>query len=279
MGRYIWQLRDEMELTYISKRGLTTTEALLNKGILWGEAPFTTALVHHGRIVFEKSHLERLRKTIDYLYGERREVLAHMSAAMREMGDQLSEHPYVYLRATLFELGSGELEFILWAVVRDMPTESLAMTLVQDAPCIHTPNYIKRSDYSFKFRNRNKLRRQGIDDAIYFDSQNRVLDSSTGNLFFVKGDKIIYSEYIPGVLEGVLRENLIECMNRKGHELEQRIILKDELPSFDEIWVSNAFVGLQRVSKLDEIEYKREYFDIIEEQLNKYCGDIWPRKN
>jgi len=267
-----------MELTYISQKDMSATEALLNKGVLWGEAPFTTMLVKQGRIVFEKSHLERLRKTIDYLYGEKPEVLSHISLAIREMGDQFREIPSAYMRVTLFETGRGSLEFFIWALSRDLEEQELVLSLDTEAPCINTPTFIKRSNYSYKFRSRNKLRAQGIDDALFCDQSGRVLDTSVGNCYFVKDQKIIISESIPGVLEGVCRENFLGFLEQGPYELERRVIMKDELDSFDEIWISNAFSGLQAVSKLNEIGYKREYFDIIRESFNKYCGDIWPRK-
>lgn len=268
-----------MELTYISQKDMSATDALLNKGILWGEAPFTTILVREGRIVFEKSHLERLRKTIEYLYGENNEVLSHLSLAMREMAEQFELIPYAYMRVTLFELGNGKLEFFIWALSRNPETKDLTMTLDVDNPCPHTPSFLKTSNYSYKFRSRNRLRKKGIDDALFLDNLGRVLDSSVGNIYFIKDKMITMSSQIPGVLEGVYKENFQKFLEKECIEHKYRIVLKDELDSFDEIWISNAFSGLQVVSKLNDIEYKREYFDIIERAFNNYCGGIWPKKN
>jgi branched-subunit amino acid aminotransferase/4-amino-4-deoxychorismate lyase len=268
-----------MELTYISQKDMTATEALLNKGILWGEAPFTTTLIKNGRIVFEKAHLERLRKTINHLYGENPEVLSHISEAMREMAHQFKDIDYAYMRVTLFETGYGKLEFFVWALKRQVATERIVLTLDRESPDIHNPSFLKTSNYSYKFRTRKSLKAKGIDDSLFYDLEGRVLDTSIGNLFFVKGKKIICSELIAGVLDGVFRQSFLLFLENEGIDHEIRVVTKDELGDFDEIWTSNAFSGLQSVSKLDDIEYKCEYFDIIRESFNKYCGDIWPRKN
>lgn len=268
-----------MELTYISKKDMTASEALLNKGILWGEAPFTTTLIRKGKITFEELHLERLKKTIEYLYPKSIETLAHIKLAMNQMANEFKEIDFAYMRVTLFESIDGSLEFFIWCMKRAVSSKALKLGLQIDSPSSVLPRFLKMADYSYKFRLRNELRKSGLDDCLFKNDRGELLDSSIANAYFIKDKKVYVSKLIPGVLEGTCRKKFLAFLESEGIEVCEEIILESDLEKFDEVWLTNSFSGLQRVKEINDIEYREDYYHEVVEKFIKYSGEIWPRKS
>jgi branched-chain amino acid aminotransferase len=95
---------------------------------------------------------------------------------------------------------------------------------------------------------RDAKKRDAI-ESIYVDRNNRVLEGTTSNLFFVKGHKIVTAG--DGILSGVTREVILESY--KGFEIEVRDVLYDELCDMDEAFLTSSNKEVVPVIQIDEI--------------------------
>ena len=87
----------------------------------------------------------------------------------------------------------------------------------------------------------------GAEDALVVDSSNRVLETSIANVWMVR-DQVVQTPPVQGrCLPGVMRGWLLENLDAAGFEVQERDIGISDLGDAEEMWLSNAVVGLRRV--------------------------------
>ena len=89
-------------------------------------------------------------------------------------------------------------------------------------------------------------------EAIYVDRHNRLLEGTTTNFFCFKDGKIITPE-LDHILPGVTRSVLMKLL--EGHfEIETRDILRDELESVDEVFITASNKEVVPIIQVDDLK-------------------------
>ena len=92
-----------------------------------------------------------------------------------------------------------------------------------------------------------KARKEGFDDILYTNRKN-VLESSTSNIFIIKGNQLITPK--SGVLEGITRKIILEKVKLNLEKIE-RIVKIDEVYNADEVFITSSTRQLTPVVKVD----------------------------
>lgn len=94
-----------------------------------------------------------------------------------------------------------------------------------------------------------EAKKLGFDDALYINSNNHILESTTSNLFAFKGNKL----YTPkeGILSGITREVMLEIA-KKYFEVYEEPILYSELSFLDEIFLTSSNKEIVPVVTVDK---------------------------
>lgn len=94
-----------------------------------------------------------------------------------------------------------------------------------------------------------EAKKVGFDDALYINSNNHILESTTSNLFAFKGDRL----YTPkeGILNGITREVMLEIA-KKHFEVYEEPIPYNELDSIDEIFLTSSNKEIVPVVTVDQ---------------------------
>lgn len=90
---------------------------------------------------------------------------------------------------------------------------------------------------------------QGYDEAILLNTASNIADGSISNVFMVKDNQIITPPVCDGALPGVIRAVLLEEISRNFSIVEQSIS-PDKLMSADEIFLTNALMGIKSLNQL-----------------------------
>jgi branched-chain amino acid aminotransferase len=96
---------------------------------------------------------------------------------------------------------------------------------------------------------------QGYDEAILLNTASNVADGAITNVFMVKNNKIYTPSIADGALPGVIRSILLEELNTEFPVIEKSIS-EDELLSADEVFLTNALMGIQPVSHINSTKYE-----------------------
>ena len=114
---------------------------------------------------------------------------------------------------------------------------------------------------------KNKAKEDGFKDVLFLNENGYLSETSCANIFIVKNDKIYTPKVSCGLLNGIIRMWVIE--NFPVIEKELRL---DDLKNADEVFITNSLMGIMKVKKFEDIEYKNN--KIIENIQLAYQEEI-----
>lgn len=93
---------------------------------------------------------------------------------------------------------------------------------------------------------------KGFDEAILLNTKGRVAEGATSNVFIVKNNVITTPLVAEGALPGIIRNFIIHDLRIDGIEVIESKISIDKLMDADEIFLTNALMGIKLVHKFDD---------------------------
>lgn len=113
---------------------------------------------------------------------------------------------------------------------------------------------VKTISYMDNILAKQEAMSQGYDEAILLNTASTVADGSISNVFMVKDQQIFTPPVSDGALPGVVRSILLEEFSGDFPVIEKSIS-PDELKQADEIFLTNALMGIKSVHKLNNTNY------------------------
>ena len=86
-----------------------------------------------------------------------------------------------------------------------------------------------------------------LDAVLLINDQKMLVEANYGNLFLLKGEKLITPPLEDGALRGVFRKNMLVWAKELGFELEEKSISPFDLQKADELWITNTIKGIQAI--------------------------------
>jgi branched-chain amino acid aminotransferase len=115
----------------------------------------------------------------------------------------------------------------------------------------HTPAArVKSISYIDNILAKQEAMHQGYDEAILLNTALNVADGSISNVFMVKDKQVITPPVSDGALPGVVRSILLKEFSQDFTIIE-RSISSEELMLADEVFLTNALMGIKSVNKVD----------------------------
>ena len=131
------------------------------------------------------------------------------------------------------------------------PKENFSALIVTTRKNEHSiASRVKSISYLDNILSKQEAIIQGYDEAILLNTASNVADGAITNVFMIKNGLIYTPPITDGALPGVVRSMLLENF----HVIEKSIST-DELLSSDEVFLTNALMGIQPVSQINEIIY------------------------
>jgi branched-chain amino acid aminotransferase len=97
-----------------------------------------------------------------------------------------------------------------------------------------------------------------LNNCILINERKGVAEVTNGNIFVVKGNVVKTPTLSEGCIKGIARKNVIEILQKnKEYILEETNISPFEIQKADEVFITNAIMGIQPVS-----QYKKKKFGI-----------------
>ncbi|MDG1451759.1 MAG: aminotransferase class IV [Polaribacter sp.] len=95
-----------------------------------------------------------------------------------------------------------------------------------------------------------------LDNCILLNEKKGVVEVTNGNIFIVKGTVIKTPALDQGCIKGIIRSKVIEIvLKNKDFTIEETSISPFEIQKADEVFITNAIIGVQPVSS-----YKKKQF-------------------
>jgi len=101
---------------------------------------------------------------------------------------------------------------------------------------------------------KHRAERDGFADALMLDWKGRVAECTGANVFFIK-DGVIHTPKADCFLDGITRQTVIKLARKNGMKVVQRRIKPDELPTFNECFITGTAAEVTPVGEIAGIKY------------------------
>ncbi|MUP45850.1 aminotransferase class IV [Gramella sp. BOM4] len=246
--------------------------SVYNRGFAYGDSVFETIRVINGKIMFWEDHYFRLMASMrimrmeipasfspEFLEQEIKDLIeandlldsparirfavyriqgGYYTPATREIGYVINAEP---LENAFYILNEEDYEIELFK--DHYVTSGLLSTIKSNNRAVNVLGSIYASENAYH-------------NCLLLNEKKSVVEALNGNIFVVKGKTIKTPPLSDGVLNGIIRKQLINILKKtEDFELEESSVSPFELQKADEIFITNIAVGIQPVSK-----YRKKVF-------------------
>jgi len=100
-----------------------------------------------------------------------------------------------------------------------------------------------------------ELRGRDADQGLLLDTSGHVVGGTSTNVFAVHGKRLVTPAVTRNGIAGVMRRIVLERAGEAGLEPSETVMTLDDIERADELFMTNALVGILPVGKLDERSY------------------------
>lgn len=239
-----------------------------NRAFKYGDALFETIKVENSRVVFLEDHYFRLMASMRMLRMEismaftleffEKEILRTIVA------NELKE---ARVRFSVFRNNGGRYLPIDNATSYIIEADLLSDSLKTDYEVDLFKDHYVYSGMLSTLKTNNKILNvvasiyadeNGLDNCILLNENKHIVEAINSNIFLVKGRLITTPSLSEGCLKGVVRKNIISIINNEStYEMVEAAISPFELQKADEVFLTNAIVGIQPITK-----YRKKVYNI-----------------
>ncbi|MEZ4803443.1 MAG: aminotransferase class IV [Gelidibacter sp.] len=256
-----------------------------NRGYKYGDTLFETLKVVHGKILFWEDHYFRLMAsmrilrmeipmsfTMEFLENEilktiEAKTLSKTSARVRlnvhrsDGGKYLPDTNNIDFNISVEKLDSdfyelNEKPYSIELYKDFLVAPGLLSTLKTNNKIVNILGSI--------FAKENKF-----DNCLLLNTNKSIIEGLNGNLFLIKGNIIKTPPLEDGCLKGIMRKQIIEIINSMDDfELNETSISPFELQKADELFLTNAIIGIQPITFYRKKDYSSVVAGKILNKLN-----------
>ncbi len=251
-----------------------------NRAFKYGDGLFETIKIQNLKVNFLEDHYFRLMASMRMLRMD-----IPMSFTMDFFENELIktvQHNNLVdarLRITVYRKDGGlytpvtnEIDFIIEAsLLNEIIKKKYVVDLFKD--------YFIYSGFLSTIKSTNKsinvlasiyTSENEFDNCILLNEKKHVVEAINGNVFLVKGNTIKTPAITEGCVKGIIRKKLIEIISKhNNYTIEETSISPFEIQKAEEVFITNAIVGIQSVTKYKKTEFKTSVADELALELKK----------
>lgn len=244
---------------------------VLSHGLHYASCVFEGERAYGGKIFKSTEHSERFRQsaeildfTIPYTPAELDAAKAQVleanglkDAYVRPVAWRGSEMMAVSAQANTIHVAIATWD---WPSMFDMATKMKGIKLdiaeYRRPDPMTAPSASKAAGlYMICTISKHRAERKGFADALMYDWQGRVAECTGANVFFTR-DGAIHTPMADCFLDGITRRTTIDLARSRGFEVIERRIMPDELPSFNECFITGTAAEVTPVSQIGPHTYQ-----------------------
>jgi branched-chain amino acid aminotransferase len=259
-----------------------------NRGFLYGDGVFETVKIVNGKILFLEDHYFRLMSSMRVVRME-----IPMNFTMEYLEEQIltlvknnNLESSSRARITVYRNDGGyylpqtnTISFL----IKVIPLENSAYLLSEGEyeVDLYKDFYVARQLLS-SIKTTNRLinitgsiyaNENGLDNCILLNDTKNVIEALQGNIFMLKGSRLVTPPVSEGCLNGVMRKQILGLAKKiNGIEVAEEIISPFDLQKADELFVTNVIKGVQPITKYRKKEFSVEVSRTLIIKLNESLG-------
>ncbi|MEP3431025.1 MAG: branched-chain amino acid aminotransferase [Roseibium sp.] len=263
---------------------------VLSHGLHYGSSVFEGERAYGGRIFKSEEHTDRLLEsgrmlgfdipwTAEQINAAKEETLARMKltdAYIRPVAWRGSEMMGISAQKNTIHLAIATWEWPSYFA----PEERLKGIRLDMAeyrrPDPQTAPYKAKAAglYMICTISKHAAESKGYTDALMLDWRGQVAEATGANVFFIKDGKI-HTPTPDCFLDGITRRTVIGLARDRGIEVVERVIMPDELSSFEQCFVTGTAAEVTPVSEIAGNTF--QVGDIIKTLMEDYAAAVRPQ--
>lgn len=238
-----------------------------NRGFAYGDSLFETIRIADGEICFLEDHYFRLMASMRMIRMEisMEFTLDYFKKQIQDLIQIIGADIIHKVKCTVYRKEGGlyrpttnAVEFLIEAFDgRAAIKDDFVIDIYKD----HYLNSGLLSTLKSSNRLLNVIasiyaKENGFDTCILINENKNIVESTNANIFLVKGCVIKTPKLMDGCIKGVARKKLIELLEKNEEfTLEETSISPFDIQKADEVFLTNALLGVQPVTK-----YRKKIF-------------------
>jgi len=274
------------ELAWIDGKWMPLKKATVpisDRGLLLGDGIFESMRGDNQHIFALEDHIERLFKGLKTLkihpnYNKKQLFELVMT------GLKKSELEKAYIRIMVSRVdGFGLLpkshNYRIMIIIKKLEDKKFENGINVIISKIKRPSLktgladIKSLNYLSSILAKLDAEEKNADDAILLNEDNYVIEATTSNIFFIKGNTVYYPSINLGILEGITMKHIIKICKNIGLTTSDISIKKQDLINFDEVFLTNSIRGITSIKKIDELEFDSD-FNVADNIRNEFTKHL-----
>ncbi len=256
----------------------------------YGDGIFETLKLKNNRILFADEHFARLWKGMQLLKFEVPRLFSpeKLHSEILQLTKK-NNHTNSRIRVAIYRGNGGLYDttshtpgYVIqtWPLAEDnghINQNGLQVCFYRNAvkPIDNFSN-LKHNNYLPYFMGALFAREQKCNDALIFNTQQRICDSTIANVFIIKNNSIFTPPLSEGCIAGVMRKFLLKELPIIGFDTAEKTLTEDDLESADEIFLTNSIYNIRWVAGLGNNTFTNQVtlkIDAILRQTNPetYC--------
>lgn len=217
----------------------------LDEGFMFGLGAFETILIKNSKAIFIEEHLRRLENSLNVLSIEnnieKNDILLYINERQIENGILKimvsKENVILSFRDNEYTKEDYDRGFNL-CISKVLRNETSKLT------------YIKSFNYGDNILEKIEAKNKGYDEPIFLNTKGYISEGATSNIFFIKGNDIYTPRIENGLLNGIIRNKLIEKYNVTEIDIKY-----NEIMEYEEVFITNSILGIMPVRSIEEYEF------------------------
>lgn len=238
-----------------------------NRGFKYGDALFETIKATRTKVIFWEDHYFRLMASMRML-----RMKIPMSFTLESLEQEIlktincqNKADFYRVRLTVYRKDGGfytpatnEVDFLIEITEHTYQTKTTySVDVYKDfynysglLSTVKTTNRMLNTLASI-FAHENEL-----DNCVLINENKGVVEVTNGNIFIVLGNTVKTPALTEGCIKGIVRKKVIEIIAKNPeYSIEETTISPFEIQKADEVFVTNAIMGIQPVTN-----YKKKTF-------------------
>jgi len=239
-----------------------------NRGFAYGDSFFETIRIENGEICFLEDHYFRLMASMRMIRMEipMKLTLDYLEKQILNLVKLVGEEVVTKVKCTVYRKEGGlytpqtnEIEFLIEAF------ETISEVKSAYEIDLYKDHYVNSGLLS-TLKSSNRLlnvvasiyaKENDLHACVLINEDKKLVEATNANIFLIKDGVIRTPKLLDGCIKGVARKKIIEILEKdETFEILEESISPFDLQKADEVFVTNAIVGIQPVTK-----YRKKNFD------------------
>tara|TARA_B100000809_G_scaffold263057_1_gene315425 strand:- start:776 stop:1609 length:834 start_codon:yes stop_codon:yes gene_type:complete len=246
-----------------------------NRGFKYGDAIFETIKVSNKKVIFWEDHYFRLMASMRMLRMKipmqftleflEQEILK--TVAVQDRASSFRVRLNVYRKdGGLYTPKTNEIDYLIDVRKNTYQTKKIySVDVFKD--------FYSYSGLLSTIKTNNRMvntlasiyaKENDLDNCVLINEKKGVVEVANANIFILKGSIIKTPALTEGCIKGILRTKVMEIIAKnKEYTLEETNISPFEIQKADEVFITNAIMGVQAITNFKKKSFKTNFSDKI----------------